>query len=78
MLYFKAFRIQTPFAYLQFAMLYTNQQCQRVIRIFNLKIEVVAECQKIYRSIDNDAVTNLILRKNIANLFTVKINLIKE
>ena len=65
-------------AYIQNAILYTNQYGQRIIRVINLAIGTSNDLTTIFRCIDVEASSQLIFRKNFQSINSVSIKTIRE
>ena len=65
-------------AYIQSAILYTNQYGQRVIRVINLAIKVSNDLMANFRGMDVEVVGALLLRKNMLAISTHAIKQIRE
>eukprot|EP01017_Pseudomicrothorax_dubius_P008358 TRINITY_DN12740_c0_g2_i1.p1 TRINITY_DN12740_c0_g2~~TRINITY_DN12740_c0_g2_i1.p1 ORF type:complete len:602 (-),score=127.54 TRINITY_DN12740_c0_g2_i1:161-1966(-) len=61
-------KITDPVAYAQLAVLYTNTNGDRVLRISNLALQVSDQVANIFRSADADAIALSLLRKHGTNL----------
>ena len=64
--------------FLQCAMLFTNRQCERVIRVFNAKMYTSKNLQSIFKYSDIDAMTNAIMKISINNIFELPLNNIRD
>ncbi|KRX02234.1 Zinc finger, Sec23/Sec24-type [Pseudocohnilembus persalinus] len=71
-------KIQENEAYLQFAILYTNQFGQKCIRVINQFLSVVNNANSIFRSGDLDATSCLLFRQLCCKITAEPLKLIKE
>jgi len=66
-------KITSPFAHLQYACLYTNQEGVNMIRVINLALPVTNSISELFKVADLDAALSLLLRKNLMNIATVSL-----
>ncbi|CAD8055747.1 unnamed protein product [Paramecium sonneborni] len=77
-------KILDPEAHIQYALLYTNQQGQRVIRVFNLQLQVVNKnsgnnaWHNIFKTGDVDCLATLLCRKYLPNIMVQQIKQIRQ
>ena len=55
-------KIPDKTSYLQYAILYTNQYGQRMVRVINTCYEINNDQLMIYKSVDNDCLLQTIIR----------------
>ncbi|EGR34087.1 sec23 sec24 trunk domain protein [Ichthyophthirius multifiliis] len=65
-------------AYVQFAVLYSSLDGKRLIRVFNLALQVQNNIQGIFKNIDFDATFGLLIRKQLSLLNIQNTNQIKD
>lgn len=59
-------------AYVQFAMMFTNGQGERVIRVINYRLQVVEKLELVHQGADYLAVANIISKLTVNHLFKVE------